>query len=137
VYQALLIGFDDISGFLVGAVGGHLVTILLAAVLVVADGGVGVGVAFLAGNAVILVATAVRLLRAHGARQVFAPLLPVAVAMGAVAVAGWWTAATEPSMLLRAAAFIVTCAFAFLFLRPDERRWMLRPWQRSTSPRLQ
>ncbi len=137
VYQALLIGFDDISGFLVGAVGGHLVTIILAAVLVVADGGVGVGVAFLAGNAVILVATAVRLLRAHGARQVFAPLLPVAVAMGAVAVAGWWTAATEPSMLFRAAAFIVTCAFAFLFLRPDERRWMLRPWQRSTSPRLQ
>jgi len=47
VYQALLIGFDDISGFLISTVGGHLITIALAGWLVAGQGGVGVGLAFL------------------------------------------------------------------------------------------
>src|SRR4030095_4611457 len=47
VYQALLIGFDDIFGFLVCTVAGQLLTIVLAQWLVASDGGAGVGIAFL------------------------------------------------------------------------------------------
>jgi O-antigen/teichoic acid export membrane protein len=130
VYQALLIGFDDISGFLMATVGGHLVTIALARWLVVPQGGVGVGLAFLAGNGVILIATAIRLLQKHQARQVFAPLLPLIAAACATAAAGVWVArGTPPSVLLRIAVLGVGCGLALLFLRGDERRWLLRPWK--------
>ena len=58
-------------------VSGNVVTIVLARVLIGSEGGIGVGIAFLAGNSVILVATAIRLLRAHEGRRVFAPLVPL------------------------------------------------------------
>jgi O-antigen/teichoic acid export membrane protein len=136
VYQALLIGFDDISGFLVSTVAGQLLTIGLARWLVVEHGGMGVGVAFLAGNAVILIATAARLLRAHGARRVFAPLLPLLLALAATAAAGWWSTRTgAPSAIWKAAAYVGACAVALMFLRPDERRWIMRPWQAPASAR--
>jgi PST family polysaccharide transporter len=136
VYQALLIGFDDISGFLVSTVTGQLVTIALARWLVANEGGMGVGVAFLAGNSVILVATATRLLRSHSARQVFVPLWPLAVALLATAAAGWWVPrAGGPAIAWRVGAYVAACAIAFLFLRPDERRWILRPWQAPASAR--
>jgi PST family polysaccharide transporter len=130
VYQALLIGFDDISGFLVATVGGHLVTIALARLLVESQGGVGVGAAFLAGNTVILIGTAVRLLQKHQARQVFAPLPPLMAAVGATAAAGVWVGReTPPNVLIRVGVLAVGCSLALLFLRADERRWLLRPWQ--------
>jgi O-antigen/teichoic acid export membrane protein len=130
VYQALLIGFDDISGFLVATVGGHLVTIALARLLVESQGGVGVGIAFLAGNTVILIGTAVRLLQKHQARQVFAPLPPLMAAVGATAAAGVWVGReTPPNVLIRVGVLAVGCSLALLFLRADERRWLLRPWQ--------
>jgi O-antigen/teichoic acid export membrane protein len=135
VYQALLIGFDDVSGFLASTVSGHLLTIVLARALVGPQGGTGVGIAFLAGNAVILVATAVRLLQAHDARGVFAPLLPLAVALTTVALAGWWSASLEPPVLVRLLAYAAVCGLAVLFLRPDERRWIMRPLQRVLSRR--
>ena len=90
VYQALLIGFDDIPGFLVSTVAGKVVTIALARWLIGSVGGVGVAIAFLAGNSVILVATAIRLLRAHEGRPVFAPLVPLVLALTAIGLAGWW-----------------------------------------------
>ena len=130
VYQALLIGFDDISGFLISTVSGQLITIALVRWLVAGQGGLGVGLAFLAGNSVILLATATRLLRRHGARQAFVPLAPLCVALLATAAAGWWVAAAGgPGIAWRAAAYLGACAIAFLFLRPEERRWILRPWQ--------
>jgi PST family polysaccharide transporter len=130
VYQALLIGFDDISGFLVATVGGHLVTIALARWLVESQGGVGVGVAFLSGNAVILVGTALRLLQKHQARRMVAPLLPLIAAVSITAAAGLWAArATPPGVLVRVAVLAAGCGLAMLFLRADERRWLLRPWQ--------
>lgn len=130
VYQALLIGFDDISGFLAATVGGHLVTIVLARWLVEPSGGVGVGVAFLVGNAVILLGTAVRLLQKHQARRLFARLLPLMAAVAAVGAAGMWVArAASPSLVLRITALAMGCGLALLFLRADERRWLLRPWE--------
>src|SRR4029450_13946231 len=105
-----------------------LLTIGLARWLVVEHGGMGVGVAFLAGNAVILIATAARLLRAHGARRVFAPLLPLLLALAATAAAGWWSTRTgAPAAIWKAAAYVGACAVALMFLRPDERRWIMRP----------
>jgi O-antigen/teichoic acid export membrane protein len=136
VYQALLIGFDDIRGFLVSTVTGQLVTIGLTRWLVADHGGFGVGVAFLAGNSVILVAAAIRLLRTHDARRVFMPLWPLSIALITIAAAGWWVPrAGGPPILWRAAAYVGACGVAFLFLRPDERRWILRPWQAPASAR--
>ncbi len=137
VYQALLIGFDDIVGFLASTVTGQLITIALARWLVAGHGGLGVGLAFLAGNSVILVATATRLLRKHAARQVFLPLGPLAVALLTTAAAGWWVlrAGGGPGIAWKAAAYLVACGIAFLFLRPDERRWILRPWQAPAAAR--
>lgn len=130
VYQALLIGFDDVSGYLACTVAGHLITIALARALVTSQGGVGVGLAFLAGNSVILVASATRLLRAHGARQVFAPLPPLVIALIAIGAAGWWIPrASGPTAVWKVSAYVAACGIAFLFLRPDERRWILRPWR--------
>jgi O-antigen/teichoic acid export membrane protein len=136
VYQALLIGFDDISGFLVATVAGQLLTIGLAKWLVESTGGIGVGIAFLAGNSVILVASAFRLLTFHQARRVFVPLLPLIVALTVTATAGWWSArSSAPSLGLRLLAYVFACGVALLFLRPDERRWILRPWQSPASAR--
>jgi O-antigen/teichoic acid export membrane protein len=138
VYQALLIGFDDIAGFLVSTVAGQLLTIALARWLVVPSGGIGVGIAFLAGNAVILVATATRLVQRHEGARVFAPLLPLLVALGATGVAGWWvTRASGPGALWKAIAYVGACGLAVLFLRPDERRWILHPWKAPSSIRSQ
>ena len=136
VYQALLIGFDDISGFLASTVSGQLITIALARWLVTGMGGVGVGVAFLVGNSVILLATATRLLRKHSARQLFLPLWPLALALSAIAAGGWWVPhAGGPAIAWRAAAYLAACGMAFLCLRPDDRRWILRPWQAPASAR--
>ncbi|MEP6690044.1 MAG: hypothetical protein ABJD07_02745 [Gemmatimonadaceae bacterium] len=136
VYQALLIGFDDLSGFLISTVTGQLITIALARWLVAGAGGMGVGLAFLAGNSVILVATATRLLRTHSARQLFVPLWPLSVALMATAAAGWWVPrAGGPGIAWRAGAYVAACGIAFIFLRPDERRWILRPWQARASAR--
>lgn len=136
VYQALLIGFDDISGFLVCTVAGQLLTIGLARWLVASDGGMGVGIAFLAGNSVILVGTAFRLLHRHRASRVFGPLVPLVIALGATAAAGWWaTQMPGPPPLWRAAVYLGACALALVFLRPEERRWMIRPWRAPASAR--
>jgi O-antigen/teichoic acid export membrane protein len=136
VYQALLIGFDDITGFLVSTVTGQLVTIALTRWLVTDHGGMGVGIAFLAGNSIILVATATRLLREHDARQVFMPLWPLSIALVATAGAGWWAPrAGGPAIVWRAVAYLGACGVAFFFLRPDERRWLLRPWQAPAAVR--
>jgi O-antigen/teichoic acid export membrane protein len=136
VYQALLIGFDDITGFLVCTVAGQLLTIALARWLVVSDGGMGVGIAFLAGNSVILVGTACRLLYRHDARRVFGPLLPLVIALGAAGATGWWaTQVPGPAPLWRAAVYVSACALALVFLRPEERRWMIRPWRAPASAR--
>ena len=134
VYQALLIGFDDIAGFLASTVAGQLLTIALAHWLVVPLGGMGVGAAFLAGNAVILVATATRLLQRHGAARAFNPLAPLLIALAATGAAGWWVIRpTGPGVALKAVAYVVACGLALLCLRPDERRWIFRPWRARTS----
>ena len=136
VYQALLIGFDDISGFLVSTVGGQLLTIALAHWLVASRGGMGVGIAFLAGNGVILVATATRLLRRHAAARALAPLVPLVVALLLTALAGWWvTRAGGPAFGWKVIAYLGASGLAVLFLRPDERRWIIRPWQAPASAR--
>jgi O-antigen/teichoic acid export membrane protein len=133
VYQALLIGFDDIAGFLVATVAGQLLTIALAHWLVVPLGGMGVGIAFLTGNAVILVATATRLLGRHGAARAFAPLAPLLVALAATGAAGYWVMhPSAPGIASKAAAYVVACGLAFFCLRPDERRWLVRPWRART-----
>ena len=136
VYQALLIGFDDISGFLVCTVAGQLSTIALARWLVEPSGGFGVGLAFLAGNTLILVASAIRLLHAHGAARAFSPLVPLIAALVLAGGAGWWaTQPNAPAALWKLAAYVGVCGLALLFLRPDERRWLSRPWQARASTR--
>lgn len=134
VYQALLIGFDDTAGFLASTVAGQLLTIALAHWLVVPLGGMGVGIAFLAGNAVILVATATRLLHRHGAARAFAPLAPLLIALAATGAAGWWVIRPAgPGVASKAVSYVVACGLALLCLRPDERRWLVRPWRARTS----
>jgi hypothetical protein len=134
VYQALLIGFDDIAGFLVSTVAGQLLTIALAHWLVVPLSGMGVGIAFLAGNAVILIATATRLLQRHGAVRAFAPLAPLLIALAATGAAGWWVVrSTGPGAASKAVGYVAACGLALLFLRPDERRWLIRPWRAPIS----
>ena len=136
VYQALLIGFDDIFGFLVCTVAGQLLTIALTRWLVASDGGMGVGMAFLAGNAVILIATAFRLVSRHGATRVVTPVMLLVIALGVAAAAGWWaTQAPGPAPVWRAAVYLVACGVALAFLRPEERRWMIRPWRAPASAR--
>jgi enterobacterial common antigen flippase len=135
VYQALLIGFDDIAGFLACSVAGHLVTIALAWWLVPSKGGMGVALGFLAGNSVILVATAVRLLRAHEGRPVFVPLVPLVLALAAIGILGWWAAGQAAlSAGLRIVMYVGAVGLAFVFLRPDERRWLVRPWRYTSGP---
>jgi hypothetical protein len=129
VTQTLLIGFDDSRGYLVSTVAGHLLTIAVAHTLAIAFGGFGVGLAFLAGNSVILIATASRSVLQHGAKLVLAPLLAFAIAVGAIGAAGWWAATDSgPSTLWKLAVYGAGAALALAFLRPDERRWIVRPW---------
>ena len=130
VYQALLIGFDDISGFLASTVAGQLVIIALAAALVPRMGGTGIAVAFLFGNAVVLVGTATWLAVRHGGRRLLSPLFALIVALGATAVAGWW-APKAGGVVWRMGAYLASAVLALAFLRPDERRWLLRPWSRA------
>ena len=132
VYQALLIGFDDIPGFLASTVAGQLVIIAMAAVLVPVKGGAGVAVAFLAGNALILAGTATRLARRHGGRTLLRPLVPLSVALGAASIAGWWAPRTD-GIAVKVVAYIVAVALALGLLTGDERRWLLRPWTRRAT----
>lgn len=130
VYQALLIGFDDISGHLASTVSGHLLTITLAYVLIPRFGGAGVGGAFLAGNAVILVGTATRVWRAHNGRVAFAPLVPMLIAFSAIGGAGWWAA--QPGghgLAWRIGLYVGAVGVALAFLRRDERRWLFGMWR--------
>ena len=129
VYQTLLIGFDDSRGYLISTVAGHLLTISVAHTLAIAYGGYGVGLAFLAGNGVILLATAARSVRRHDAARVLAPLLAFAVAVTAIGAAGWWaSSANAPAVAWKAMVYAAAALLAFAFLRPDERRWIVRPW---------
>jgi cytochrome c oxidase assembly factor CtaG len=96
----------------------------------------GVGMAFLAGNAVILIATAVRLVSRHDATRVVTPVMLLVIALGAAAAAGWWaTRAPGPAPVWRVAVYLVGCGVALAFLRPEERRWMIRPWRAPASAR--
>jgi O-antigen/teichoic acid export membrane protein len=134
VYQTLLVGFDDSRGYLLSTVAGHLLTIMVAHSLAVARGGFGVGLAFLAGNSVILIATATRSVRRHHAARVLTPLLAFGVAVSGIAAAGWWASSSNtPGVALRVAVYAGAAVLAFAFLRPDERRWIVRPWY---APRL-
>jgi antigen flippase len=137
VYQALLIGFDDIKGFLASTLAGHAITMTLTWAIVDRLGGFGVAIAFLAGNFVMLVGTAVRLLRTHDGRSAFASLPPLVVALAAMGALGWWSARpTAPSVAIRIVALVAAGTIALAFLRADERRWLLRPWRTSSSARI-
>jgi O-antigen/teichoic acid export membrane protein len=129
VYQTLLIGFDDTRGYLLATVAGHLLTIALGRPLALQLGGLGLGLAFLAGNGVILVAAATRSVRRHEASAVIAPLVALGVALTAIGAVGWWAASSyAPSFWVKAVIYVFGAGVAFAFLRPDERRWIVRPW---------
>ena len=61
VYQALLVGFDDLTSYLSISVVANAAIIALSFVLVPQYGALGVAVAFIVGNAILLVLTVVRL----------------------------------------------------------------------------
>jgi O-antigen/teichoic acid export membrane protein len=125
VYQTLLVGFDDIGAHLASTASGHVLTIVLARFLVPGMGGAGVGVAFLAGNSVILLGTALRVWRAHSGAKAVAPLVALAGGFVAIAAAGWWAAHGDRAPLLwRAGALVAGLGIAIAVLRPAERRWL-------------
>ena len=61
--------------------------------------------------------------------------VPLIVALAAMAASGWWAVQPSASVVLRIVTYLGACGFALLFLRPDERRWLIRPWQAPASAR--
>ena len=132
VYQALLIGFDDIPGFLISTVSGQLITIALVRWLVARTGRPGRGTR--------VPRRELRDPRGHRhtpvAQRTARDRLsfrsaPLCVAMVATPRRGWWVAAAGGPAGSHGAPprTSVRARIAFLFLRPEERRWILRPWQ--------
>jgi O-antigen/teichoic acid export membrane protein len=131
VYSALLIGLDDIRGYVALAVGGNVVAIGLTLALAGPLGPLGVGLAFLGGNLVVLVLAIVRLDRRHAAGASLRSLRVMLYGLGVLGAAGAWAAGPEaPALGWRALAYVVAGGGFFMLLTHDERRWVIAPWTR-------
>jgi PST family polysaccharide transporter len=131
VYNALLIGYDDLWGFVTLAVVSNFVTIGLTFALVPKLGPLGVGLAFLVGNAVMMGLCLWRLASRHEARSAGRSLKYVVAAITLLGVAGVWvTSAHPPAIAWRIVAYLAGAGAFLGLLTADERRWMLRPWRR-------
>lgn len=89
IHQALLIGLDDFGVNVTYIVAGQVLLTALVLVLVPATGIAGVGVALIAGHALVLALTTWRLSRRHRMAMLdgLRPFVPVAIAIAAVGAA--------------------------------------------------
>ena len=131
VYTALLIGYDDLRGFVALTVVSNLVTIGLTILIVPRLGPFGVGLAFLAGNGVMMVLSMARLATRHAARAAGQAMKYVVAALALLGAAGWWaTDPHGPPVAWRIVAYVLGSGAFLGLLNPQERRWMLTPWRR-------
>ena len=130
VYQALLVGFDDVRTHLAISVLGQSGIVAVALWLVPSHGALGVAAAFIVGHSVILALTVARLVYAHGARSAGRPVGPLAVGLVIVGLLGWWAAgAHAPPLFWKLALYTALAAVAVRLLTAEERRWILGPWR--------
>ncbi len=130
VYTALLIGYDDLLGFVTLAVVSNLITIALTLLLVPRLGPLGVAVAFLVGNGAQLLLAMWRLASRHAAQAAGSALKFVVAALTVLGVAGWWVAGAQaPAVAWRIVAYLAGAGAFVGLLTAEERRWMLAPWR--------
>lgn len=134
VYQMLLIGYDDVRAHALIAVAGQVVLAALSLLWVPALGALGVGLAFIAGHALILVLLLARLRQRHHAQALTRPLGLLLAALATLGAAGWWTAATTPAVGWKLLLYPLLAGGFLLLLTPAERRWLLAPWRRRSPP---
>jgi O-antigen/teichoic acid export membrane protein len=128
VYQTLLIGLDDTFGFLGCTVSGHLTTLALTAPLAARWGPLGVGLSFVCGNGIILVASTVLLVTRHRLRETLAPMFVVGLGVLSIALcAAGVVAFPHVWYVLRLAVYLTVGAGMIGVLTAEERRWLLNP----------
>ncbi len=130
VYQALLIGFDDLNGYTALTLVANLVTILASLLLIPTLGTIGAALAFVIGNALLLILTLGRLLTFHSihglARQTaifwLGMLLLAALSL-------WVSRGAMPVLYLRIAVEVAGSIALLPLLSLSEIRQMLTPWK--------
>jgi PST family polysaccharide transporter len=129
VYQALLVGVDDTLGFLACTVTGHFATLALTVPLAARWGPLGVGMAFVSGNGLILVLATVRLVLRHRLRETLRPIPLVAMGVSVVAACAWSVVVFPrvASTLRLGACIVVWLALVLGALAREERQWLLSP----------
>lgn len=128
VYQTLLVGIDDIAGFLGSTVTGHLFTLALIVPFAGTWGPLGVGVAFVLGNGLILALTVARLFWRHRIRETLRPLPLVVLGATVVSLAAW-TAIAFPHLNygIRFGVYVMAAMGLMSVLKRDERDWLMSP----------
>ncbi|MEP6506688.1 MAG: polysaccharide biosynthesis C-terminal domain-containing protein [Gemmatimonadales bacterium] len=128
VYQALLIGLDDLNAYLASSLVASGVVIGLSFALIPSHGIIGAAWALIGGNGILLVLTLMRLRVAHSVTRLGVQAAPLAVAIAILVAAGWWVRADmHASVSARLfVCLILSSAFVSL-LGKDELRWIISP----------
>ncbi len=129
VYQALLIGFDDIRSHVAISLAGNAIIAGVSLALVPSQGPLGAALAFIAGHTLILLLTAGRLQHAHGARGAMKPFSLLLLGLLVLALGALWTTRVDPPFVWRALAYVGVAVGALSLLNAHERRWILAPWR--------
>ena len=128
VYTALLIGLDDIRGHAVISVVGHVILAIVVLLAVPTLGALGVAIAFIAGNGVMLASLAARLSLRHGVTSVTRSLPAVFLGTALLGGAGMVVVLGPPlAWYWRVAIYVVAVALALSALDARERAWLRSP----------
>lgn len=126
VYQSLLVGFDDINGYTALTVIANVVTIAASLLLIPPFGILGSAVAFICGNALLLVMTLVRLARSHATTQLARHTAVFWLGITLLAVVSWWVSTPSSSPLVfRIVAGVAGYAMLLPLVSFSEIRQML------------
>lgn len=126
VYQSLLIGFDDLNGYTALTLMANIVTIIACLVLIPEFGILGSALAFVCGNALLLVLTLLRLSTSHATRGLVRQTDLFWLGMAFLAVVSWWVSdPLRASMLLRIAVGVAGYAVLLPMVSFGEIRQIL------------
>ncbi len=128
VYQALLIGFDDMRGYLGISAAVHGTIILVLATAGDHMDPLAIAVLFASGNVATLLLSVWRLVSRHSANEVTRSLPLVGVGILSLVVASRLGLATGAAAVFwKALVYLVLSIGLFGILSPEERGWILSP----------
>jgi enterobacterial common antigen flippase len=131
VYQSLLIGFDDLNGYMFTSLAANVTTIVASVALIPAHGIIGAALAFIGGNCLLFVLTLLRLRASHSISGLVRQTGVFWLGMLSLAVAAWWASGPGSGTVLpRFAICFVGWAALLPMLSRAELRRLLAPWSR-------